>query len=146
MVPELLPRKGLEFLEANAACGRAQCALCPQAVSLNKSLGSSSGAQLLLTSMCLAGAKSLPQAQIPQCRRNLCACSKAWPGNEQSHQTSLLKLSLNVIFLKGGAATAALPPAKFVFLLARLGAGSCQAKGLSKQGTTKQADTSNELQ
>lgn len=36
--------------------------------------------------------------------------------------------------------------APFVLLLARLGAGSCQARGSTSTGTTKRADTSNELQ
>lgn len=36
--------------------------------------------------------------------------------------------------------------APFVLLLARLGAGSCQARGSASTGTTKRADTSNELQ
>lgn len=146
VVPEVLPRKGLEFLEAQAGCGRAQCVLCPRGVfpkQIPQSQQRCSGPTLHLTSMCLAGAKSLLQAQIPHCRRSLWDCSKAQPGNEQTPKPDFFFI---LILFKGGAATATLPPAKVYFSAGKAGCWKLPGKGLCKPGTTKQADTSNELQ
>lgn len=146
--PVVLPGKGLEFLEAHAGCGRAQCALCPRGVlfSLNKPLDPSSGAQAprCPSLPCVwQEQRAFSMPRLPTAGGASMTAVK--PGQEMSRDTKTSLLSFGFYFRVVLQQQLCLLQ-RFIFLLAGLDAGSCQAKGLCKPGTTKQADTSNELQ